>query len=232
MRASCNAHSDLAASIRSRDPSANERVQDLGHWESSTDADSSRLGEGKGEELPQATIRSGEQRSWSDVRLSLREMAASMADGDVDDFVNHAREWRRGEYADNRMKPNLGGGTLNPTGRTILEIDKLAIDQIIMDYDRLLVAAGEAAAAACEGALGQYFDDGLFERFAPGEEIPPREIVQGGRYNRNCIPGAGGWKVRIRFSTKDYPEVEVHFDVIDALKEERMLAILRYIEKL
>jgi hypothetical protein len=44
-------------------------------------------------------------------------------------------------------------------------------------------------------------------------------------YDRNCVVGWRGWRVRLRFSSEDYPLLEEYFDQIDQAKKLRTDAV-------
>ncbi len=190
--------------------------------------DSSRVALPAGDEVEE------ELWPWPKAKAKLRKMAPFMTREDRAQVSDQALLWSEEAIVpDSRNKVDFQNKALNPEGKVLGPVDLEAIQLITQDHDVHLKGMGEQAAEMVQAAFWDYFDNEKFERFREGDEIPHRDVVRGNRhYDSNSKIGVGGWIVRTRFSTEDYPLVEEYFARIDEARKLRTDAVKAYIAAL
>jgi len=170
-------------------------------------------------------------RPWEEAKDAIRGMVTGLDVYERKELLDKALAWPQEVLDSNEL--DYQSPILNPERKVLGPVDLEALGLVIKEHNARLSEMGEHVADMVADALLDYFDNGEFERFRDGEEIPYRDVVRGTRhFDRNSVVGLWGWKVRTRFSTEDYPLLEEYFGKIDEAQNLRTEAVKAYIAAL
>lgn len=174
-----------------------------------------------------------ESTAWDQAAPALRGPCSSFNEDDKKDFVRMALKWESGGSMLHPSKPpDYTAKEINPDGTALGPVDVEELDGIVDSYNKLLTEMAEDAADLTHQCLLDYFDKGMHLRFRDGDphvDLPDAPALRG-LYTRQSTISRNGWTVQTRFTSVDYPQLEILLDSIDALRKERLAAVMQYIK--
>jgi hypothetical protein len=169
-------------------------------------------------------------RPWLEVREEFRKMCAHYDDSNKKSMLLQSVKWSLRTGGGEPGQPDFESEALNPNGKSIGPFDKEQLQAIVDDYNAALQFMGEEAAIIEKASVESYFDQGMYIRYETKLDMPAPPFPAGGKWCRLSKIASHGWTVYTRFSSDDFPELDLQMEGIEALKADRLQAVANYIK--